>query len=89
LWIISVLQQELQKRKEQAQSKATLASMTQQLAKLLGECQNLPPCISTKPPERDNRNIILQPSFDWPSIPHLELLPRIKTIPTIPNIPNL
>jgi hypothetical protein len=60
-WIINVPQQESQKQKEQAHRKATLASRTHQLAQLLGECKNLSPCISTKPPERDNRNIIPQP----------------------------
>jgi hypothetical protein len=68
-WIFNGPQQELQKRKKQTCHEATLASMTQQLAQLLGECQNLPPCISTKPPERDYCDIIPQPSFDWPSSP--------------------
>jgi hypothetical protein len=78
----------LQKQKEQARCEATLASMTQQLTQLLGGCQNLPPCILTKPPERDDCNIIPQPLFDWPSVPHAKLPPRIETISTIPNVLN-
>jgi hypothetical protein len=77
------------KQKEQAHHEATLASTTQQLAQLLHERQNFPPCISINPPERDNCDIIPQLPFDWPSVPHAELLPRIKTILTTPDIPNL
>jgi hypothetical protein len=61
-----VPQRESQEWKEKAHRNATLASAAQQLAQLLGECQNLP-CISTKPPKKDNHAIILQPSFDCPS----------------------
>jgi hypothetical protein len=65
--------------KQQACCKATLASMTQQLAQLLEECQNLP-CISTKQPERNNHDIIPQPSFDWPS----NLIKKIKVVISTP-----
>jgi hypothetical protein len=77
-WILNIPQQESQKQKEKAHHEATLASTTQQLAQLLGECQNLPPCISTKPPERDDRDIIPQPLFIWPRIPQAKLQLRIK-----------
>jgi hypothetical protein len=75
-----VPQQESQARKEKACCNATLASSAQQLAQLLGECQNLP-CISTKPPEGDDSNIIPQPLlFDWPS----NLFNKIKAIISTP-----
>jgi hypothetical protein len=72
-------QQESQAQKGKARCDATLASSAQQLAQLLGECQNLP-CISTKPPEGNNRDIILQPSFDWPS----DLFNKIKVVLSTP-----
>jgi hypothetical protein len=72
-------QQESQAQKGKVHRNATLASSAQQLAQLLGECQNLP-CISTKPPEGNNRDIILQPLFDWPS----NLFNKIKAVLSTP-----
>ncbi len=74
-----VPQQESQARKGKAHRNTTLASSAQQLSQLLGEGQNLP-CISTKPPEGNNRDIILQPSFDWLS----NLFNKIKAVLSMP-----
>jgi hypothetical protein len=74
-----VPQQESQAQKGKARHYATLASSAQQLAQLLGECQNIP-FTSTKPPEGNNRDIILQPSFDWPS----NLFNKIKVVLSTP-----
>jgi hypothetical protein len=79
-----VPQRESQARKGRARCDATLASSAQQLAQLFGECQNLP-CTSTKPPEGNNRNIIPQPSFDWPS----NLFNKIKAVLSTPAQPQL
>ncbi len=74
-----VPQQESQARKGKACHDATLALSAQQLAQLLGECQNLL-CTSTKPPEGNNCNIIPQPLFYWPS----NLFNKIKAVLSMP-----
>jgi hypothetical protein len=74
-----VPQRESQAQKEKARCDATLASSAQQLAQLLSECQNLP-CISTKSPKRDNRDIIPQPLFDLQS----NLFNKIKAVISTP-----
>jgi len=66
---------EFRNKREEARRETTLASSSQQLAQLLGECKNSP-CILTHPPERDDRDIPQPPSFDWPN----DLIRRIRTV---------
>ncbi len=72
---------EFRNKRGQARCETTIASSTQQLAQLLGECQHLP-CTSTRLPERDDRSIPQLSTFDWPN----DLIPRIQAVMSTPCI---
>ncbi len=71
---------ELQKQKEQAYCKATLATMTQQLAWVLGECLNLP-CISTKQQARCEATLASTTQHIAQLLRECQNLPCISTKP--------
>ncbi len=73
--------EEFRNKREQARCETTIESLTQQLAQLLGECQNSP-CTLTRLPERDDRKIPQLSLFDWPN----DLIPRIRAVMSTPCI---